>query len=43
MDILLSFGVLDGQKQEKNFAVANLKRAVKCSLAHLVDINLTGK
>ncbi|XP_045028206.1 uncharacterized protein LOC116935922 isoform X2 [Daphnia magna] len=31
----------DGQKQEKNFAVANLKRAVKCSLAHLVDINLT--
>ncbi|KAI9558632.1 hypothetical protein GHT06_015420 [Daphnia sinensis] len=29
----------DGQKQEKNIAVDNLKRAVKCSLAHLVDFD----
>ncbi|XP_059351846.1 uncharacterized protein LOC130690021 [Daphnia carinata] len=30
-----------GHKQDKNIAVDNLKRAVKCSLAHLVDINST--
>jgi hypothetical protein len=38
---LIIFCIL-GNQPEKNIAVDNLKGAVKCSLAHLVDINSIG-